>query len=222
MARVFQLKLKELLSDIQKGAVFGTVCALIHVIEFQKRGLPHAHILIILGKDHKIRGREMIDEIVSAELPDPEMEPNIFNQVVSHMVHGPCGQLNKKSPCMDQNKCTKDYPKAFVEETQENVDGYPLYRRRESSTFVKGGCVLDNRWIVPYNKYLLRKFDAHINVEICSSIRSVKYLYKYVYKGHDCANMELRKSGDMESAPNPAVDHDEIKQYVDGTSSHSS
>ena len=216
VARVFQLKLKELLSDIRRGAVFGTVCALIHVIEFQKRGLPHAHILIILGKDHKIRGREMIDEIVSAELPDPNLEPNIFNQVVSHMVHGPCGQLNRKSPCMDQNKCTKDYPKAFVEETQENVDGYPLYRRRESSTFVKGGCVLDNRWIVPYNKYLLRKFDAHINVEICSSIRSVKYLYKYVYKGHDCANMELRTSGNRESSSNPAVDHDEIKQYVDG------
>ena len=75
---------------------------------------------------------------------------------------------------------------------------------------------MDNRWIVPYNKYLLRKFDAHINVEICSSIRSVKYLYKYVYKGHDCANMELRTSGNRESSSNPAVDHDEIKQYVDG------
>ena len=216
VARVFQLKLKELLSDIKRGAVFGTVCALIHVIEFQKRGLPHAHLLIILGKDHKIRGREMIDEIVSAELPDPEVEPNLYQQVISHMVHGPCGHLNKKSPCMDQNKCKKDYPKGFVSETQENVDGYPLYRRRNGATFMKGGSVLDNRWIVPYNKYLLRKFDAHINVEICSSIRSVKYLYKYVYKGHDCANMELRTACGKGNSSNAALDHDEIKQYVDG------
>ncbi|KAG7985545.1 hypothetical protein I3843_03G030800 [Carya illinoinensis] len=28
-------------------------------------------------------------------------------------------------------------------------------------------------------------FDCHINVEICSTIKAVKYLYKYIYKGHD-------------------------------------
>ncbi|KAG6679025.1 hypothetical protein I3842_14G110200 [Carya illinoinensis] len=44
---------------------------------------------------------------------------------------------------------------------------------------------LDNRWVVPYNPYLLATFDCYINVEICSTIKAVKYLYKYVYKGHD-------------------------------------
>ncbi|KAG6629755.1 hypothetical protein CIPAW_14G107300 [Carya illinoinensis] len=44
---------------------------------------------------------------------------------------------------------------------------------------------LDNRWVVPYNPYLLATFDCHINVEIFSTIKAVKYLYKYVYKGHD-------------------------------------
>jgi hypothetical protein len=44
---------------------------------------------------------------------------------------------------------------------------------------------LDNRWVVPYNPYLLAKFDCHINVEICSTIKAIKYLYKYFYKGHD-------------------------------------
>ena len=28
----------------------------------------------------------------------------------------------------------------------------------------------------PYNPYLLEKYDAHMNVEICSSTTSVKYL----------------------------------------------
>ncbi|XP_074299984.1 uncharacterized protein LOC141631180 [Silene latifolia] len=28
-------------------------------------------------------------------------------------------------------------------------------------------------------------FDCHLNVEVCSTINAVKYLYKYVYKGHD-------------------------------------
>ena len=114
--------------------MFGTVYALIHVIEFQKPGLPHAHLLIILGKSHKIRGREMIDEILTAELPDLQLEPNL-QQVIGHMVHGPCGFLNKKSPCMDRNKGTKEYPKAFIPETQENVDGYLLYRGRDASFF---------------------------------------------------------------------------------------
>lgn len=49
----------------------------------------------------------------------------------------------------------------------------------------KNGAIVDNRWVVPYNPYLLAKFVAHVNVEICTSITAVKYLYKYVYKGPD-------------------------------------
>jgi len=35
--------------------------------------------------------------------------------------------------------------------------------------------------VVPYNPILLMRFNCHINVEICCSIESVKYLYKYIY-----------------------------------------
>jgi hypothetical protein len=31
------------------------------------------------------------------------------------------------------------------------------------------------------------QYKCHINDEVCSSITVVKYLYKYVYKGHDYA-----------------------------------
>ena len=41
-----------------------------------------------------------------------------------------------------------------------------------------------------------KKFDAHVNVEVCSSVKTVKYLFKYAYKGHDCANLELRVASD--------------------------
>ena len=50
---------------------------------------------------------------------------------------------------------------------------------------------MDNRWVVPYNPYLCTKYDAHINVEIATSVQSVKYLYKYIYKGHDRALWEV-------------------------------
>ena len=52
---------------------------------------------------------------------------------------------------------------------------------------MKNGVPLDNRSVVPYNPYFLRKYNAHINVEACMSIHSIKYVFKYVYKGHDCA-----------------------------------
>ena len=49
--RIFKLKLKALQNDIcpglgQKG-IFGRCVGRVHCIEFQKRGLPHAHLLII-------------------------------------------------------------------------------------------------------------------------------------------------------------------------------
>lgn len=97
---------------------------------------------------------------------------------------------------MDKGKCKKEFPKNFVPETKENVNGYPLYRSRNNgntfSKVVNGVKIdIDNRFIVPYNAFLLRYFQAHINVEICASVHSVKYLHKYVYKGHDCANIKV-------------------------------
>lgn len=48
--------------------------------------------------------------------------------------------------------------------------------------------------MVPYNPYLTTKYDCHINVEICSSIIAIKYLFKYVYKGHDRTTVEIGRS----------------------------
>ena len=80
----------------------------------------------------------------------------------------------------------KQFPKKFTDTTSSPKDGYPLYRRMHYSRTVEvGGIKLDNRWVVPYNPYLLLKYNAYINVEICSTVSAVKYLYKYVYKGHD-------------------------------------
>jgi len=70
-----------------------------------------------------------------------------------------------------------------------DVDRYLKYQCRQTRIFVdpKTQRVVDNRWIVSYNLHLATKYHAHINVEICSSISTVKYLYEYVYKGPDRA-----------------------------------
>lgn len=70
---------------------------------------------------------------------------------------------------------------------------------------------MDNRWIVPYNPWLLKKFNVHINVEVCTSVKSVKYLYKYVYKGHDAISVRLQREG-----TNGVLVYDEIQTFLDG------
>jgi hypothetical protein len=198
--RVFALKLKELIDDCTKKEIFGKVKGFTYVVEFQKRGTPHAHILLILDKDSYIK-RDDIDNVVYAEVPDKELFPQLYEKVTKYMVHGPCGALNPRCSCMEMNKgvmhCTKKYPKEFVDTTDMGRDSYANYRRRK---FINGeeikfehkrGCELDNRWVVPHSRYLILKYDCHINVEICASIAAFKYLYKYVYKGHDCADVKL-------------------------------
>jgi hypothetical protein len=70
---------------------------------------------------------------------------------------------------------------------------------------------LDNRWVVPYNPFLLHLFNCHINVEACGSIKAIKYLFKYIYKGHDRTSMAVREADKEDNEGNI----DEIKQYRD-------
>ncbi len=63
------MKLDALLKDIKDG-VLGNVIAKIWVIEFQKRGLPHAHILLILDEASKLRIVEDFNSMVSVEISD--------------------------------------------------------------------------------------------------------------------------------------------------------
>ncbi|KAE8992120.1 hypothetical protein PR003_g22168 [Phytophthora rubi] len=128
VARVWQQKLAELLKELDEG-VLGRVMARIYVVGFQKRGLPHAHILVILADEDKPRTR-VIDKLVSAELPDAELNPQLYATILTSMIHGPCGAANPNSPCMKDGKCTKGYPKPLVEVTQGNVNVFPVYRRR--------------------------------------------------------------------------------------------
>ena len=186
VSRVFNLRLKELKHEILKCHLLGKVQAYSYVVEFQKRGLPHLHMLLIMQSQYKIRSPSDYDAFISAELPDPVQFPYLYALVTRHMLHGPCGLLNPNNFCMENGKCKNHYPKEFVDCTTHGTNGYPIYRRRNDgrTVFVRHK-LLDNRWVVPYNPYLLAKFDCHINLEICSTVKLVKYLYKYVYKGHD-------------------------------------
>jgi hypothetical protein len=96
-----------------------------------------------------------------------------------------------------------------------DVNRYPIYQSRDTGhTILVHGIELDNRWVVPHNVYLSTKYDVHINVEVCNNIRVIKYLFKYVYKGHDRATIEISRQSDDATEGN-VVETDEIKKYLD-------
>lgn len=78
---------------------------MMHVIEFQKRGLPHMHMLIWLHPNDRPHRIDRIDSLVSAEIPDKETDPLGYNAVNNYMIHGPCGTDYSYSPCMLNGKC---------------------------------------------------------------------------------------------------------------------
>lgn len=160
--------------------------AVIYTIEFQKRGLPHAHIVLFMSPEYKLPTGDQIDKIISAEIPDKDVDPHLYEVVSDVMVHGPCGVMNKSSVCMVDGKCTKFFPKPFCSVTKIDDIGYPMYKRRDDERYVtKKDLMLDNGYVVPYNRELCVRYRAHINVEWCVQSRSVKYLFKYIHKGSD-------------------------------------
>ena len=117
---------------------------------------------------------------------------------------------------MKDRACTRNFPKAFLQSTEQGADNYPKYRRRSPDDGSHTGTKragrtaqqeVTNVWVVPYNPYLIRQFNCHINVEMCSSIKSIKYVLKYVHKGTDQAVFQLQQTHVQGDEPDrPIVD----------------
>ena len=204
VSRVFKMKKDRLIADIRSGEIFGVVPAKLEVIEFQKRGLPHLHVLVILEDKDRLKTAEDVDSTICAEIP-PEPTEDMTEEaqdqlrrlraiVATNMIHGPCGKENPKCPCMVDGVCSKNYPKPLCAQTVVDPDSsYPQYRRKDpehggrTMVIQRGNktYTVDNRSVVPYSPFLSLRYNCHINVESCSSAVAAKYLYKYVMKGHD-------------------------------------
>lgn len=73
-------------------------------------------------------------------------------------------------------------------------NGYARYKRCQTSHFVqKNGILLDNSYVVPYNRALFLHFHAHINIEYCGWNMLIKYLFKYISKGADRIKFAIKK-----------------------------
>lgn len=206
-------------------------------IEFQKRGFPHAHILIWLDKDTHPNS-VLIDKIICAEIPNgcimipgdkknekkKEVKNPLYARVTKTNLHGPCGDHDPTRTCMRDGLCKNGYPKEYMATTTMNDDGYPKYQRRAPA---EGGNdfrthrknkqhTYTNADVVPYSKYLTLRFACHINVEWCNSIGAIKYLFGYINKGCDQATVEVQatKEGDWTgTAEVQAQAENEVLEY---------
>ena len=85
-------------------------------------------------------------------------------------------------------ECSKGAPWSYAAEAAVDDDSFPIYKRRSpdngGSSFVNSrGLVVTNQWVVPYNKAVLLLWQGHANLKIVTSVISVKYIFKYEFKG---------------------------------------
>nr|XP_016470854.1 PREDICTED: uncharacterized protein LOC107793057 [Nicotiana tabacum] len=113
VTRVFRAKLQDLKDQIFHKQIFGPIAAHAFVVEFQKRGLPHIHLLLILKEGPKIISPYQYDKFITAELPDKDEYPLLHELVVKNMMHGPCGNYRPSNPCMKDDQCKNHYPRPF-------------------------------------------------------------------------------------------------------------
>lgn len=142
-------------------------------------------------------------------------------------MHGPCGSANPNAPCTagrEDNTCKRRYPKPPAEGTI--FARFPIYYQRRGAVHIdiSGGRQISDRDIVPHNIALCEKYDCHINVEVAGSLESVKYLYKYVYKGTDRATVQVTNADEPEGeqAPQELQTVDQAQQLGHGQSQHQS
>ena len=79
------------------------------------------------------------------------------------------------APCIKNGRCSSGFPKPLQENTTISANNKVHYKRVKSS----------DQWVVPYNPYILKKYDCHVNIEVCHGEAAVKYCTKYIFKGSD-------------------------------------
>lgn len=118
----------------------------------------------------------------------------------------------------EKMKMFKNYPKEFQDETNFTDNGFTQYRCRGTRIYIcREKHNLDNKWVVPLNLLLLKKYQAHTNVKFVNKSRLLKYLCKYVNKGADKAKIifELIEKDEDPHTNEQTKDIDEIKEYLD-------
>jgi hypothetical protein len=153
VVQVFHAKLQSLIGDIKWG-ILRELAAYLYTIEFQKRGLSHAHIVVFLKSDAKLHTPDDIDSLMSSEFPVHNND--LLQLIIKFMVHTPCGDQNPGTPYMVNGSCSKSFPKPFRAETTVTEDSYAHTRHYDTGQVLEvQGNQINNQWMVCHSPYLI-------------------------------------------------------------------
>jgi hypothetical protein len=153
----------------------GRLLYMVHSVEFQKRGLPHAHILLKFERD--CVNPDDIDAIVSAEMPSNPCDAELVQNCMIHNHPSPSKPPSKYCQRVNEDGhhiCQFGYLHALQSTTSIDYEGRPHYRRRNAG----------DEMIVPHCLPLLQKFKCHLNFEVANTSHLFQYLFKYIHKGN--------------------------------------
>ena len=94
-----------------------------------------------------------------------------------------------------KGKCSKGFPQPYSNYTYFDKKGFAHYKRPKDGQILvlNGNVIVDNQWVVPYNPYVLSKYQNHTNVERVCGLSVFKYIFYYMYKGTDTLYAKLRE-----------------------------
>jgi hypothetical protein len=211
VTRVFQMKTKQLIENMKKRHVFDKCESVVWIVKYQKRELSHIHLLIFLRSKNRFLILKRIDDIVCAKLSNSVLNfDEIFRDIIQEqMIHKSCEVANFFEICMiriaiDNHICFKHYSRSFLKFIVVKKNEYSKYKRRnDERTWIVSLLedrifTFDNRWIVSYNLYLSLRYKTYINMKICTIVKIIQYVHKYVYKSDDqkrlCESTKTTKS----------------------------
>ena len=189
--RVSKLKLDAILGDLPANSARGNVVARLYFVESQQRGLPRGHILYILANGAASRSKADYDDVARAAIPDPEKGNAIRHTITTSLMRGPFGSLKPNAACMEGGSCAMGCQGRFIDATVE-PQSFPEYKRPgDGRTVLKRGLGMSNHRVVPHTPRRASKYNAQINVDVCSDAPAANYRYKYVYKEPGRAAVEI-------------------------------
>jgi hypothetical protein len=170
---IFQTKLSALMKLIQKKKIFGKVSAFVWRIEYQRRSLPHAHILF--WNDFDTQDVHAVETVINVRnpkdspFPDDEGMVTNFRQLIDlyEIRH------HVKRCCLPSGKCRLGCPQTTYERTRICGHNY-LFARDDQENF-----------IVPHNPSLLAYFRCHHCLEVIHSEQCIGYVLKHCSQNPD-------------------------------------
>jgi hypothetical protein len=227
VAEVFHFKLQSLIHNLRSGKYFRDnatdshsrhrVAYQMYVVEYQHRGLPHAHIVCRLTNMPERPDKEgMLDWIkrhIRAVMPREgenedcpayskytlEERRRMVDLKMKHTCYGNVDD-SLHATCLNKDgMCKKGFDGMVLNENQPSFDakGFPTYGRKEN----------EDLHIVSYEMNMLMDANCHCNVEWCGSNYTCVYLYKYIFKGSKKERFRLKNADDI-------LDDDEKNLYL--------